>query len=82
MIRQTVTVKIPQEIERNAAMMVQTASDYVSRIHITFLNRTVNAKSIMGVMTLPLTDGDEVTVQADGKDEEAAMEAMVNFLRG
>lgn len=82
MISRSVTVRIPQELERNAAMLVQTASDFESRIHVTYLNRTVNAKSIMGVMTLPLSDGDDVTLHVDGNDEEKAMIAMCSFLNG
>lgn len=82
MISRSVTVKIPHELERNAAMLVQTASDFESRIHVTYLNRTVNAKSIMGVMTLPLSDGDDVTLHVDGNDEEKAMKAMCSFLNG
>lgn len=72
---------IPDENETNAAMLVQTASRFDSRIHVTFLNRTVNAKSIMGVMTLPLDDGDQVTVTADGMDEEKAIQALTHFFQ-
>lgn len=82
MISRSVKVRIPQELERNAAMLVQTASDFESKIHVTYLNRTVNAKSIMGVMTLPLSDGDDVTLSIDGSDEEKAMIAMCSFLNG
>lgn len=82
MITKSVTVRIPQETERNAAMLVQTASDFESKIHVTYLNRTVNAKSIMGVMTLPLSDGDNVMLHVDGNDEEKAMNALCIFLNG
>ena len=75
MISRSVKVRIPQEL-------VQTASDFESKIHVTYLNRTVNAKSIMGVMTLPLSDGDDVPLSIDGSDEEKAMIAMCSFLNG
>ena len=81
MITIPVTVRIPRELDRNAALLVQTATLYDSRIHITFLNRTVNAKSIMGVMTLPLSDGDEVSICAEGPDENEAAEALSQFLQ-
>ena len=80
MVTTSVTVKVPRELDRNAAMLVQTATEFDSRIHITYLNKTVNAKSIMGVMTLPLSDGDVVTVCAEGTDEKEASEAIKSFL--
>jgi len=82
MISKSVNVRIPNEDDRNAALLVQTASSYDSRIHVTFMNKTVNAKSIMGVMTLPLEDGDNVTIQAEGNDEEKAVVALVRFFQG
>lgn len=80
MITRTVTVKVPQELDRNAAMLVQTATEFDARIHLTYQNKTVNAKSIMGMMTLPLSDGDQVTITAEGIDEEAACDAIEKFL--
>ena len=80
MVTKSVIVKVPQELDRNAAMLVQRATEFDSRIHVTYLNKTVNAKSIMGVMTLPLSDGDTVSVCAEGPDEETACEALVHFL--
>jgi len=82
MISKSVNVRIPNEDDRNAALLVQTASSYNSRIHVTFMNKTVNAKSIMGVMTLPLEDGDNVTIQAEGNDEEKAVIALARFFQG
>jgi len=82
MVSKSVNVRIPNEDDRNAALLVQTASSYDSRIHVTFMNKTVNAKSIMGVMTLPLEDGDNVTIQAEGTDEEKAVGALVRFFQG
>ena len=82
MISKSLIVKVPEESETNAAMLVQTASVFSSRIHVTYLNRTVNAKSIMGVMTLPLENGDKVTVLAEGQDEEKAILALTDFFEG
>jgi phosphotransferase system HPr (HPr) family protein len=42
----------------------------------------VNAKSIMGMMTLDLDNGQALTVIADGSDEEAAINGIENFLKG
>ncbi|MCQ2414743.1 MAG: HPr family phosphocarrier protein [Lachnospiraceae bacterium] len=80
MVAKTLIVNIPGEVERNAALLVQNASAFDARIHLVFKNKTVNAKSIMGVMTLPMSDGDEIEVRADGTDEEDALAAVVNFL--
>ena len=82
MVSETVKINIPGEIERKAALLVQTASSFDSRIHISYLNKSINAKSIMGVMTLPLSDGDEVTITAEGADENKAMKEMAEFFTG
>jgi len=82
MISKAITLNNSREDDLNAALLVQTASDFASRIHVTFLNKTVNAKSIMGVMTLPLENGNTVTVLAEGNDEERALHALENFFTG
>lgn len=80
MVYKVLNVSIPGEVERNAALLVQNAGSFDARIYLVYHNRTVNAKSIMGVMTLPLSDGDEIEVRADGPDEEEALTSMVQFL--
>ncbi len=42
--------------------------------------KRVNAKSIMGMMTLELSEGESVNVTADGKDEERALEGIEKYL--
>ena len=42
--------------------------------------KTVNAKSIMGIMSLGLAQGDELTISANGEDEEAAVNALVELV--
>ena len=44
-------------------------------------NKKINAKSIMGMMSLALQEGDEVTVVAEGEDEEKAAEGIKTFLK-
>ena len=61
-------------------MLVQLASQFQSQIHLESENKSVNAKSIMGMMALGLSDGDEVTVVADGADEAVALEKLVGVL--
>ena len=55
---------------RPIALLVQEASQYASKVYIQVDNKKINAKSIMGMMSLALQEGDEVTVVAEGEDEE------------
>ena len=61
-------------------MLVQVASQFDSEIYIENGNKRVNAKSIMGMMTLGLDTGEEIIVSASGADEEIAMEKIENYL--
>ena len=65
---------------RPAAMLVQVASRYESSIYLEYEAKRVNAKSIMGMMTLELSEGESVNVTADGKDEERALEGIEKYL--
>ncbi len=69
---------------RPAAMLVQIANAYESTIHVGNDKRKmiVNAKSIMGVMSLSLISGETLTVTAEGDDEEAAVAGIERFLCG
>ena len=77
MKQKTVEVKLKQGLEaRPAAMLVQVASN----IYLESEGRKVNAKSIMGMMSLALAPGEKVTVIADGTDEDDAIFGMENYL--
>ena len=65
---------------RPIAELVQVASKYDSRIYIELGTKRVNAKSIMGMMSLELDNGDAMTVSADGDDEEAAIREIEEFV--
>lgn len=81
MTTREITIQIPNGLEaRPVAMLVQVASQYQSEIHIESKNRSVNAKSIMGMMTLGLDSGEEITLSANGEDEEAAMNSIEQYL--
>ncbi|MBO6269385.1 MAG: HPr family phosphocarrier protein [Clostridium sp.] len=67
---------------RLAAMLVQVASQYESSVHIETANHNVNAKSIMGMMSLVLKTGDTITVTADGTDESKALDGIEDYLTG
>ena len=81
MIRKSVTIGISNGLEaRPIAMLVQVASQYVSNIYLESEERKVNAKSIMGMMSLGLDTGESVTVSVDGADEEEAMKSIEQYL--
>ena len=62
------------------ALLVQTAGKYASRITIKKENKTINAKSIMGMMAMGITNGDEIELEADGADAAEAITALTEFL--
>ena len=64
------------------AMLVQVASQYESQIYVELGSKKVNAKSIMGMMSLVLQSGEEVVVSADGADEEKGLESIEKYLLG
>ena len=79
----TVRVQMENGLDaRPVAMLVQEASKYDSSIYILKGDKKINAKSIMGMMTLGLISGDELTVNADGEDEENALDGIERFLAG
>ncbi len=61
---------------RPATFFIQKANEYNSSIWISKDERKVNAKSLLGVLSLGITRGTAVTLTADGADEEAALEAL------
>lgn len=82
MIKKPITIQIADGLEaRPVAVLVQVASQYESKIYVENGDRKVNAKSIMGMMTLGLAAGESVVVSAEGSDEQAAIENIEKFLR-
>lgn len=83
MLKKTVMIGLASGLEaRPVAMLVQIASQYESMIYVETQNARVNAKSIMGMMTLGMGAGEEITVSADGTDEAVAMNEIEKYLRG
>ena len=81
MVRKPVTIRNSMDMEmRPIAHLVQEASQYKSRIFIEMDDKKINAKSIMGMMTLGLDAGEEITLSANGEDEEDAMKSIENYL--
>jgi phosphocarrier protein HPr len=65
---------------RASAKLTQLAAKYQSDVQMSRNGRKVNAKSIMGVMMLAAGKGAKVTVEVDGPDETAAMDAIVTLI--
>lgn len=66
---------------RPAGMLVKEAKKFASTIKLATVAKTVDAKGIMGVMSLGAKKGDEVTVTADGADEADAAAALETFFK-
>lgn len=82
MIKKPVTIQLHSGLEtRPAALLVQVASQFRSEIYLEVdSHKRVNAKSIMGMMTLGLDSGDNVVVSVNGEDEEAAVVEIEAYL--
>lgn len=81
MIKKPITIQIPSGLEaRPVALLVQVASQYESEIHVESGEKKVNAKSIMGMMTLGLVAGENVVVIVEGSDEKEAMSDIEKYL--
>ena len=83
MIKKPITIQIADGLEaRPVAVLVQVASQYESKIYVEIDDKKVNAKSIMGMMTLGLNAGESIEISADGKDEDAAVQSIAGYLGG
>lgn len=83
MTQKAIEIKLQNGLEaRPVAVLVQVASKYDSTIYIEVEGKKINAKSIMGMMSLGLNSGEQVVVTADGNDETAAVEDIDRFLSG
>ena len=81
MIKKRVKINLNTGLEaRPVAQLVQLANEYKCEIHMEVDEKRVNAKSIMGMMTLGLDAGEELTILANGEDEEKAMRSMEGLL--
>lgn len=81
MLERAVKVSMTEETEaRPVAVLVQLASQFESKVHLVAGDKRINAKSIMGMMSMDLTTGEEITVVADGEDEAQAVEKISEYL--
>ena len=81
MISKRIEIKLPEGLEaRPIALLVQVASQYESSVYVESEDKKVNAKSIMGMMSLALPSGREIIVTVNGADEEKALENIEKYL--
>lgn len=78
MIRKDILFTCPEGLQaRAASTLAQCANRYASRITFTLGQKTVNAKSLMGVLSLGVGAGQTLTLYTTGEDEQAACDALV-----
>lgn len=81
MIEEKVVVKLKTGLQaRPAALFVQEANRFSSIIHLNKKGSVVNAKSIMGIMSLAVGHDEELSLTVNGADEEEAFEHLKSFL--
>ncbi|CAM3179845.1 HPr family phosphocarrier protein [Filibacter tadaridae] len=81
MEERTVEVKMKTGLQaRQAALFVQEANKYTADVYLKKGDRQVNAKSIMGIMSLAVARGTIVTLLADGIDEEQALRSLAELV--
>lgn len=81
MTKKDITVQIKGGLDaRPGAMLVQIASQFESSVYIETENKRINAKSIMGMMSLGIVKDAQLTVITEGSDEEQALEAIDKYL--
>ncbi|WP_046176270.1 phosphocarrier protein HPr [Domibacillus indicus] len=66
---------------RPATVLVQTASKFSSDVNLEYNGKTVNLKSIMGVMSLGIPKGASIKVTASGSDEDQAIEGVAETIK-
>lgn len=66
---------------RPATVAVNAASKYKSDVKLSFNGKTINMKSIMGVMSLGVPTQSEITITCEGEDEDVAIQSIENILK-
>ena len=81
MLKKSMKIQLKNGLEaRPVAVLVQVASQHESSVYIESEGKKVNAKSIMGMMSLGLAAGEVVSVTVEGTDEEIAIESIEKYL--
>lgn len=82
MFHMTTVVKCASGLHnKQATYFIQKANDFHSSIWIEAEERKINAKSLLGVLSMAIVTGTEVTISADGSDEEEAVKTLIDMLQ-
>lgn len=82
MVKESIKLELKNGLEaRPAALFVQIASKFESHISVVVNEKQVNAKSIMGMMSLGAIKGELIEIVAEGQDEKEAVDALIKFLK-
>lgn len=65
---------------KTIAILIQKASDFASTIYVRSDGRRANAKSLLGLMSLGLLPGHEISIEAEGEDAEQAVQTLADWL--
>ena len=77
-----VTVQVPGGLHHQAVTrFIQTANRFDSTLRVAYGGNSVNAKSLLGVLSLGIVKGTTITLIADGADEKEAVEALVELVK-
>ncbi|BAM46833.1 MAG: HPr family phosphocarrier protein [Amphibacillus sp.] len=78
MVEKSVVVAVEPGLQADkAAKFVREANRFAAEIYLEKKGRRINAKSIMGVLSLAIASGDTITLFSDGSDGEEAIDALV-----
>ncbi|MBM7624579.1 HPr family phosphocarrier protein [Sporohalobacter salinus] len=82
MVEQKVVVQNETGLHaRPASLLIEAANNYSAEVQLVYKNQEVNAKSVMRVMSLGIGQGAEVTIRAEGNEEEDAVEELVELIK-
>ncbi|GLO67128.1 MULTISPECIES: HPr family phosphocarrier protein [Oceanobacillus] len=81
MVEKFVTVELETGLQaRPAAQFVQEANRFSSHIFLEKDDKKINAKSIMGLMSLAITKGEKIKLIAEGPDEDTAIKHLEKYV--
>lgn len=81
MLNETITIINKLGLHaRAAALFANTAGRYSSQIKVGLSGKMVDAKSVMSLMLLAANQGTEITLEAEGRDQQEAMDAITSLI--
>ena len=82
MLTQNITVQMKDGLtSHSASAFIQKANQFNCQLHVEYGNHRVNAKSLLGILSLDIRSGESITLTADGPEEARAIEELDAYLR-